>query len=85
MHVVSSLSLIRTASSGTNFGSAVIMVLPEPLCGSSSRARSLAYSSSMFGMTSVSIKRFINVDLPVLTGPTTPIMTAPPVLADISL
>ena len=29
-----------TASSGTNLGSAVIMVRPEPLWGSSSRARS---------------------------------------------
>ena len=32
--------LISTASSGTNFGSAVMIVLPEPLCGSSSFARS---------------------------------------------
>ena len=31
---------ICTASSGTNFGSAVMIVLPEPLCGSSSLARS---------------------------------------------
>ncbi|CDB87290.1 unknown [Firmicutes bacterium CAG:170] len=32
--------LISTASSGTNFGSEVMMVFPEPLCGSSSFARS---------------------------------------------
>ena len=32
--------VISTASSGTNFGSAVMIVRPEPLCGSSSRARS---------------------------------------------
>ena len=31
---------ISTASSGTNFGSAVMMVRPEPLWGSSSLARS---------------------------------------------
>ena len=31
---------MATASSGTNFGSAVMMVRPEPLWGSSSRARS---------------------------------------------
>ena len=35
-----SASRSSTASSGTNFGSAVIMVRPEPLCGSSSCARS---------------------------------------------
>ena len=31
---------ISTASSGTNFGSEVIIVRPDPLCGSSSFARS---------------------------------------------
>ncbi len=31
---------ISTASSGTNFGSDVMIVRPEPLWGSSSRARS---------------------------------------------
>ena len=73
-----------TASSGTNFGSEVMIVLPEPLCGSSSLARSRAYSLSMFGMTIVSVKRLIKVDFPVLTGPTTPTMTAPPVRCAIS-
>ena len=34
-------SWIWAASSGTNLGSAVMMVRPEPLWGSSSRARSL--------------------------------------------
>ena len=33
-------SWIWAASSGTNLGSAVMMVRPEPLWGSSSRARS---------------------------------------------
>ena len=61
------------------------MVLPEPLWGNSSFARSLAYTSSMFGMTSSSIKRFIKVDLPVRTGPTTPSMIEPFVRLDISL
>ena len=65
-------TLICTASSGTNFGSAVMMVLPEPLCGNSSFARSLRYTSSILGITKDSMKRLINVDFPVLTGPTTP-------------
>ena len=73
-----------TASSGTNFGSEVMIVFPEPLCGSSSLARSLAYSLSMRGITMVSIKRLIKVDFPVLTGPTTPIMIAPFVRLEIS-
>lgn len=37
---VPSSAWMETASSGTNFGSAVMMVLPEPLWGSSSFARS---------------------------------------------
>ena len=61
------------ASSGTNFGSAVMMVFPEPLCGSSSRALALRYSLSIRGITMDSIKRLMNVDFPVRTGPTTPI------------
>ncbi len=63
---------MSTASSGTNFGSAVMIVRPEPDCGSSSRARSRRYSSSMFGRTRASMNRLINVDFPVRTGPTTP-------------
>ena len=34
-------SVISTASFGTNLGSVVIIVLPEALCGSSSKALSL--------------------------------------------
>ena len=65
--------LTSTASSGTNFGSAVIMVLPEPHWGSSSRARSARKGSSMAGITSSSMMRLISVDFPVRTGPTTPL------------
>ena len=65
--------LSSTASSGMNLGSVVIMVLPAADCGNSSIARSLTYGSPILGITSVSIKRFIKVDLPDLTGPTTPI------------
>ena len=61
-----------TACSGINFGSVVMMVRPEADCGSSSTARSRAASSSMFGMTVVSINFLMKVDLPVRTGPTTP-------------
>ena len=61
-----------TASSGTNLGSAVMMVRPEPLWGSSSRARSRRYTFSMLGMTMVSMNRLMKVDFPVRTGPTTP-------------
>ncbi len=74
-----------TASSGTNLGSAVITVFPAALCGSSSVARFLSYSPSIPGMTDVSIKRLIKVDLPHLTGPTTPMYISPPVLAAISV
>ena len=65
--------VICTASSGTNLGSAVMTVRPEPLCGSSSRARSRRYTFSMLGITRVSMKRLMKVDFPVRTGPTTPI------------
>ena len=65
-------SVTSTPSSGTNLGSLVMTARPEPLWGSSSRALARAYSSSMRGMTSVSMKRLMNVDFPVLTGPTTP-------------
>ena len=64
---------ISTASSGTNLGSEVIIVFPEPLWGSSSLARSRRWGSEMQGMTNSSMIRLINVDLPVRTGPTTPI------------
>ncbi len=53
-----------TACSGINFGSVVMMVRPEADCGSSSTARSRAASSSMFGMTVVSINFLMKVDLP---------------------
>ena len=62
-----------TAFSGINFGSVVMIVLPAEDCGSSSTARVCAALSSMFGRTSVSMNRLIKVDLPVRTGPTTPI------------
>ena len=48
------------------------MVFPEPLWGSSSRARFARSGSVMEGMTSISIIRLIRVDFPVRTGPTTP-------------
>ena len=50
-----------------------MIVRPVPDCGSSSRARSRLYRFSMPGSTIVSIKRLMSVDLPVRTGPTTPI------------
>ena len=49
-----------------------MMVRPEPLWGSSSRARSRRYTFSMLGMTMVSMNRLMKVDYPVRTGPTTP-------------
>ena len=70
--LILSPKVISTASFGINLGSVVIIVLPEALCGNSSKALSLLYSLSMFGITSKSIKRLIKVDFPVLTGPTTP-------------
>ena len=77
--------LTSTASSGINFGSVVIMVLPAADCGNSSMALSLLKSLSIFGITNDSINLFINVDFPVRTGPTTPIYISPSVLLDISL
>ena len=68
-----SASIMLAASCGMNFGSVVIIVLPAADCGSSSSARLLAFSSSIFGNTNKSINRLINVDFPVRTGPTTPI------------
>ena len=65
-------SVMLTASSGMNFGSVVIMVRPAADWGSSSAARLRRGSLSMRGSTMVSIKRLIKVDLPVRTGPTTP-------------
>ena len=50
----------------------VMMVLPLPLWGSSSLARSFLYTFSIWGITCVSINRLIKVDFPVRTGPTTP-------------
>ena len=64
--------VISIASFGTNFGSVVIIVLPSALCGSSSFVLSLLNSLSILGITNKSINLFIKVDLPVLTGPTTP-------------
>ena len=64
--------VISTASLGINFGSVVIIVLPPALWGSSSLALSCLYELSIFGITSKSMNLFINVDLPVRTGPTTP-------------
>ena len=49
------------------------MVFPDPLWGSSSLARAARLASEMLGMTRVSIIRLMSVDLPVRTGPTTPI------------
>ena len=76
---------ITGATPGINFGSVVVIVLPEPLCGSSSIVRFLTFSFSIAGMTQRSINRFINVDFPVLTGPTTPRKISPLVLICISL
>ena len=75
---------ISTACSGTNLGSAVIMVRPEPLWGSSSFARSRRYSSAILGRISSSMKRLTKVDLPERTGPVTPRYTLPPVRRSIS-
>ena len=72
-----SFNCITTPSAGTNFGSTVIIVFPEPLCGISSLVLSLLNSFSIFGNTNVSINFLINVDFPVLTGPTTPIYISP--------
>jgi hypothetical protein len=73
LNVVLASSFTSTASFGTNFGSVVMTVFPDALCGSSSMERALSYSLPIFGKTRDSINRLINVDLPVRTGPTTPI------------
>ena len=57
---------------GMNLGSVVMIVVPVPLWGSSSIVRFRSFSSAISGRIMVSIKRLINVDLPLLTGPTTP-------------
>ena len=90
-----SISLTRTlipstgqtsaASDGTNLGSVVIIVVPDALCGSSSFALFLSCSSVIDGITKRSINLLMNVDLPVLTGPTTPRYISPFVLILISL
>ena len=67
------------ASFGTKLGCVVIIVRPAALCGSSSVSRARSYSSVMPGITSISMNLFINVDLPVRTGPTTPMYISPPV------
>ena len=66
-------SMKTTASSGINFGSVVMMVLPADDCGISSTARVRRAAASMLGMTSASRNLLIKVDFPVRTGPTTPI------------
>ena len=65
-------TVIFAASFGMNFGSVVIIVFPDALCGNSSMALSLSKVSEIFGITNKSINLFIKVDLPVLTGPTIP-------------
>ena len=80
-----SSTLTTGASLGINLGSVVVIVLPAPLIGSSSIVRFLTCSFSISGITAKSINLFINVDLPVLTGPTTPMYISPLVLSPISL
>jgi hypothetical protein len=55
-----------------NLGSVVMIVRPAADWGSSSRARARAAAFSMPGRIRVSIKRLMNVLLPLRTGPTTP-------------
>ena len=57
-----------------------VIVLPPLLCGNSSIALVRSCSFSILGITMISINRLINVDFPVLTGPTTPMYISPPVL-----
>ena len=71
LHSTSSI-LILAVLFGTNLGSVVIIVFPAALCGISSKALFLSYSSSMCGTINVSTTLLIKVDLPVLTAPTTP-------------
>ncbi len=70
---ISPATWMSAASLGMNLGSVVITVMPAADCGNSSLARSKLYTSDILGSTNTSIKRLINVDLPVRTGPTTPI------------
>ena len=65
-------SVTRAPFSGMNLGSVVMMVLPADDWGSSSVMRSFAKSAGAWGRISVSQNFLINVDLPVRTGPTTP-------------
>ena len=65
-------SVTWAASSGRTIMTAEPKFVPEPLWGSSSRARSLRYTLSILGMIWVSMNRLMKVDFPVRTGPTTP-------------
>ena len=78
-----SSTLILATLFGINLGSIVIIVFPPLDCGSSSRVLFLSNSSVIFGITRVSTTFLINVDLPVLTAPTTPKYISPPVLVAI--
>ena len=84
MHM-SSYGDISAASLGINLGSVVIIVVPPDACGSSSTALLFSFSSCMTGSTHISINLLINVDLPVLTGPTTPRYISPLVRSFMSL
>ncbi len=64
---------VAAPSEGTNLGWVVMMVLPEPLWGSSSTIRSRLGPGGTSGSTSCCIKLLINVLFPARTGPTTPI------------
>ena len=75
----------ETLRLGTNLGSVVMIVLPDADSGSSSFVLAFPCSSSICGSTNTSMNRLINVDFPVLTGPTTPMYISPFVLACMSL
>jgi hypothetical protein len=62
-----------------------MIVRPAPLCGSSSRILSLRLSPYILGNASSSMNRLMKVDLPVLTGPTTPTYMSPSQRPAISL
>ena len=66
----------ETGRAGTNFGSVVMMVLPAADWGSSSSICE-RFSPAAAGMTSCWENRLMKVDLPVRTGPTTPMYSAP--------
>ena len=85
LQVRSCSSSISTCSFGTNLGSVVMMVRPCADCGNSSTVRRRAFSSLIFGSTICSMNCLIKVDLPVRTGPTTPMYISPFVLLCISL